>query len=179
MELDLFTEKLHDNEVLFQNLNLLGFDKTQNEKDFKVLIQRDMFNKINQKGLAILLYFLLCHMKPEFKGKYAMCWFPYTMAEMKEFKKITLEYFNILQTEGLVPHSQILSKSVLETASGRRVWEMLRYLSDYAIRIEIYRNDPHYSLPEFMMTLSEYKEQVDTNENGDELTTQIDVPSKE
>ena len=98
-------------------------------------------------------------MKPEFKGKYAMCWFPYTLAEMKEFKKITLEYFNVIQNEGLVPsQSSILSKSVLETASGRRVWEMLRFLSDYALRLEIHKMSPDYCLPDFCMTLNEFKQ---------------------
>lgn len=121
MELDLFTDLVQDNEILFQNLNLLGFDKEQQERDFKVLVQRDMFNKTNQKGMAVLIYFILCHIKPEFKGKYAYCWFPYTMSDMKEFKKITLEYFSILQTDGLISDStsftsQLLSKSTLETA---------------------------------------------------------------
>mmetsp|Transcript_4039 Transcript_4039/g.3374 ORF Transcript_4039/g.3374 Transcript_4039/m.3374 type:complete len:366 (-) Transcript_4039:24-1121(-) len=100
------------------------------------------------------------------------------MAEMKEFKKITLEYFGVLQSEGLVPQNSILSKSVLETASGRRVWEMLRYLSDYAVRIEIYRNDPNYPLPQFMMSLSEYKEEPLINENGEEILVEILNPEE-
>lgn len=86
MEIDLFTEEVHDNEILFQNIKLLGFNREEEERNYKVLIQRDMFNKTNQKGLAVLIYFILCHIKPEFKGKYAYCWFPYTMGDMKEFK---------------------------------------------------------------------------------------------
>lgn len=81
------------------------------------------------------------------------------MADMKEFKKITLEYFQNLQDEGIVPQSTFLSKSVLETASGRRVWEMLRFLSDYALRYQIHMMSPDYSLPDFIMTLNEFKEE--------------------
>ena len=86
MEIQLYTTELQDDEVFFQNINLLGFDKDAQEKDFKIPIQRNMFNKANQKGLAVLLYFVLCSMNPEFKGRYAMWWFPYSMSDMKEFK---------------------------------------------------------------------------------------------
>ena len=60
-----------------------------------------------------------------------------------------------MQDQGMVPISSILSKSVLETATGRRVWEMLRFLSDYAIRVDILRRNPSYPIPNFLMTLSD------------------------
>ena len=51
-----------------------------------------MFVKPNPKGLALLLHTLLTSFDSteEIKGRFAVCWFPYTMVEMKEFKAVAL-----------------------------------------------------------------------------------------
>lgn len=68
----MYTDEIQDSDVFFQNVALLGFDKEQYEGDYKIPIHKDMFSKTNQKGLAVLLYFVLTSIKEEFKGKYAM-----------------------------------------------------------------------------------------------------------
>jgi len=53
-----------------------------------------------------------------------------------------------------------MSKSVLETASGMRVWELLWFLSDYALRWEISRMKINITeIPDFLMSAVEYREE--------------------
>jgi len=41
----------------------------------------------------LLLYFVLTKFDESFKQDYAVCWFPFTSGEMKDFKSITLSLF--------------------------------------------------------------------------------------
>ena len=80
-----------------------------------------MFVKSNPKGLALLLHTIICLFDEDlFRPMFSVCWFPYTMVQLKEFKAIAIQ---IAQNElkGRKP-SGILSKAVIETASGVRVW---------------------------------------------------------
>ena len=55
-----------------------------------------MFAKPNPKGLALILHTLLISFDhseegEDIKGRFAVCWFPYTMIELKEFKAVALQ----------------------------------------------------------------------------------------
>jgi hypothetical protein len=51
-----------------------------------------MFVKSNPKGLALLLHTILCLFDEEtFKPMFSVCWFPYTMVQLKEFKAIAMQ----------------------------------------------------------------------------------------
>ena len=90
--------------------------------------------------MALLLHELLCFFDEEsYKPQFSVCWFPYTMVEMKEFKSIVLTI-----TDELIQKNKfakdIITKSILETASGVRMWQVLRTLSDYCLQEELLRS---------------------------------------
>ena len=89
-------------QILFNTLRLLGADLDALQKQYKVPMSAQMFTKANPKGLALLLHTLLLMFDGEpddFKSSFAICWFPYTMVELKEFKACALTICN----EVLVP----------------------------------------------------------------------------
>jgi hypothetical protein len=93
-----------------------------------------MFAKSNPKGMALLVHTLLCLFdQEEFQPLFSVCWFPYTMVELKEFKSIALQISENLAREGRLQGNASLTKAVLETASGVKMWQTLRNMSDYCI----------------------------------------------
>jgi hypothetical protein len=63
---------------------------------------------------------------------FAVCWFPYSMVEMREFKNVAATIIQELVTKGLLGPTD-LTKAVLETAAGIRMWQGLRAVSDAAL----------------------------------------------
>ena len=51
---------------------------------------------------------------------------------MKDFKQISLEIIPELEKEGVIG-KEILTKAIIETAGGKRMWRALRELADYAV----------------------------------------------
>ncbi len=79
-------------QIFLTNLRLLGTDLDALQKQYKVPISAQMFVKSNPKGMALLVHTLLCHFGEEdFKPMFSVCWFPYTLVELKEFKVIALQ----------------------------------------------------------------------------------------
>ena len=84
-------------QILFNNLRLIGADLDALQKQYKVPLSSSMFLKPNPKGMALLLHTLLTSFDTEndengnIKSRFAVCWFPYTMIEIKEFKAIVLQ----------------------------------------------------------------------------------------
>ena len=52
---------------------------------------------------------------------FSVAWFPYSMVEMKEFKSVANTIVEDLVKKGKLGATD-LSKSVLETAAGIRMW---------------------------------------------------------
>jgi hypothetical protein len=102
-----------------------------------------MFVKSNPKGMALIVHCLLTSFdteEGEIRSRFAMCWFPYTMIELKDFKQIALQVCSdLLIPQGRV-QANILTKALLETASGVRIWQSLRTLSDYALMDRMHRS---------------------------------------
>ncbi|CDW82395.1 UNKNOWN [Stylonychia lemnae] len=83
--------------------------------------------------MALLLHELLCSFdKEEYTPMFTVCWFPYSMVELKEFKSVALQICQDLIKKGKL-QSNIITKSVLESATGVRMWQALRSLSDYCL----------------------------------------------
>lgn len=98
-----------------------------------------MFAKANPKGMALFLHTLLCLFDDEaHRSLFSVCWFPYTMVELKEFKAIALQICEERLVGRLQPN--VVTKAVLETASGVRMWQTLRTLSDYCVADYMKRN---------------------------------------
>ena len=92
-----------------------------------------MFAKANPKGMALFLHTILCLFNDdEYRPMFSVCWFPYTMVEMKDFKQTALNICMELIEKGKI-QPNIVTKATLETASGIRMWQTLRSLSDYAM----------------------------------------------
>lgn len=114
-----------------------------------------MFQKSNIKGLAILLYPLMTMMvevlpkgqQAKLVGAMTQNWFPYGLAEMKLFKNAVAAAADALAAIGQLPSQEdkgvkrnaVLTRNVLETAQGSKVWRALRLLSDQAVRQQIER----------------------------------------
>eukprot|EP00347_Sterkiella_histriomuscorum_P009030 403342797 len=124
-------------QILLNNMKLLDIDLEQLQKTHRVPISSQMFAKSNPKGMALLVHSLLVQFNvEEYTSKFSICWFPYTMVELKEFKSIALEICQELILKGhLQPN--IITKSVLETASGVKLWQALRNLSDYLMMFKL------------------------------------------
>lgn len=115
-----------------------------------------MFVKANPKGMALMVHTLLCLFdEGEFKPMFSVCWFPYTMVELKEFKTLALHICsNILTPQGRLAGG-VVTKAVLETASGVKMWQVLRQVSDYCVMDHIVKTGGYSkaeikTVPEFV-----------------------------
>lgn len=82
-----------------------------------------MFIKPNPKGMALILHTLICIFDDKnFRPVFSVCWFPYTIIELKEFKQLALTVcLEQLVQEGMLPPG-LFTKAIIETASGVRLW---------------------------------------------------------
>jgi hypothetical protein len=82
-------------QILFNNLRLMDVDLDMLQKQYKVPLNPQMFVKSNPKGMAVLLHTLICLFDDAaFRPLFSVCWFPYTLVELKEFKQIALQVCN-------------------------------------------------------------------------------------
>jgi hypothetical protein len=75
--------------ILFDNMRLLEVDLAHLQKSTRIPINSQMFQKANHKGMALLVFTLLCLFddnKDKIKSSFSHCYFPYSMVEMREFK---------------------------------------------------------------------------------------------
>jgi hypothetical protein len=87
--------------------------------------------------MALLVHTLLCLFDTDptngtYRQLFAVCWFPYSMVEIREFKAVADNIIAELVAKGRIGPTDI-TKAVLETAAGVRMWQALRSLSDYAL----------------------------------------------
>ncbi len=81
-----------------------------------------MFQKANHKGMALLVYTLLCLFEPEkYKQMFTPVWFPYGLVEMREFKVIAAKICDELAAKNRIGPTD-LTKGVMEVSSGVRMW---------------------------------------------------------
>ena len=59
-------------------------------------------------------------------------WFPYGLVEMREFKVIAGKICDELNAKARIGPTD-LTKGVMETAAGVRMWQALRSISDWAL----------------------------------------------
>jgi len=93
--------------------------------------------------MALLVHTLLCLFDTDpvngtYRQLFSVCWFPYSMIEMREFKSVAENIIVELVAKGRIGPTEI-TKAVLETAAGVRMWQALRSLSDYALLEHISR----------------------------------------
>ena len=75
-----------DSILLFNTLRLLSLDLDLLSSTYRVPLSTSMFAKVNPKGMALLLHTLLTSFNSDYNSRFATCWFPYTLVELKEFK---------------------------------------------------------------------------------------------
>jgi hypothetical protein len=127
-----------------------------------------MFQKANHKGMALLVYALLSLFDDKIKSSFSQCWFPYSTVEMREFKVVAGKVCDDLVKKGRLQPTD-LTKGVMETAAGIRMWQALRNVSDAALydRISHCPSIIGQGIPRFKLTKS-------SEENVDPLA----IPSK-
>jgi hypothetical protein len=63
-----------------------------------------LINRSNPKGMALIMHALLCYFDHDtYYPLFSVCWFPYTMVEMKEFKSIALSIQESLVSQAIMP----------------------------------------------------------------------------
>jgi hypothetical protein len=110
--------------TLFNNLRLLEVDLDTISKQTRVQISSQMFQKANPKGMALLVHTCLCLFDDErgkIKQQLSQYWFPYSMVEMREFKQVASKVCDDLVAKQRIGPTD-LTKGVMETASGVRMW---------------------------------------------------------
>jgi hypothetical protein len=116
--------------ILFNNLRLLGCDLTMLQKATRVQVNSQMFQKANHKGMALLVHTLLCLFDEKtIRAQFQQCWFPYSMVEMRDFKQVAAKVIDDLIHKNKLGATD-LTKGVMETAAGIRMWQSLRAVSD-------------------------------------------------
>ena len=72
--------------------------------------------------MALLVYTVLCLFEPEKHTKmFSAYWFPYGLVELREFKIIASKICDDLCAKGRIGATD-LTKGVMETAAGVRMW---------------------------------------------------------
>jgi hypothetical protein len=71
--------------------------------------------------MALLVHTLLCLFDEKINAAFTQCWFPYSMVEMREFKIVASKVSDDLTQKGKLGPTD-LTKGVMETAAGVRMW---------------------------------------------------------
>lgn len=110
--------------------------------------------------MALLVHTLLCLFDEKIKNQFSQCWFPYSMVEMREFKIVAENVVQDLVAKGKL-QSTDLTKGVMETSAGIRMWASLRSLSDAVLfdRIKKNGNLVGRGIPHFQLTASTIEEE--------------------
>lgn len=146
--------KQHTNNVL-SCMQLLGFDKEANEKQFKIVLNSSVFAKPNAKAFEVVVNFLLSQLDTErWQKNFSQYWPPLNKDQQKEFKDMTFTWLNELssassslkqtsstQTNIKSQHQYLLqlikfpimTKSLLLSPGGLKLCELLYALSLYVI----------------------------------------------
>lgn len=82
--------------------------------------------------MALLVHTLLCLFDEKIAKAFSQCWFPYSMVEMREFKAVAGKVCDDLIKKQKLQATD-LTKGVMETAAGIRMWQSLRTVSDAAL----------------------------------------------
>ena len=140
--------------VLFNNLRLLNVDLDLLSKSTRVPINSQMFQKANHKGMALLIHTLICLFdEKEYTKEFSVCWFPYSMVEMREFKNVAEKITQELVSKGKLGPTD-LTRATLETAAGVRMWASLRTVSDAVLYDRLMKKPSvvGQGLPKFQLT---------------------------
>lgn len=124
-------------QIFFSNLRLLGTEVVDLDgmcKQYRVPVNAQMFQKQNHKGMALLLKPLLCYFDPNYESLFAECWFPFGLAQMKPFKETCLFIGADLVNKSVIDDN-IVTKPIIENATGIKMWRCLRQLSDLIVTL--------------------------------------------
>ena len=81
----------------------------------------------------MLVHTLFCLFDEQaYHQMFSVCWFPYSMVEMREFKNVAEKITQELVNKGKLGPTD-LTRATLETAAGVRMWAALRAVSDAAL----------------------------------------------
>jgi hypothetical protein len=129
-------EYLNEFNILSTNLKLLGFDQNY-KKEFSNL-NVNSFTKANANLMCTIIYFLLVKYDENIKQKFTFCFPVATLKELKDFKEIAYGEIKLLLNdnfEGLC----MVGKSILDSAMGDRLINLLRIISDNVLKNEIFK----------------------------------------
>lgn len=121
--------------ALVTNLHLLGLPPARGVTP----LHAGLFRQTNAAALEHALHFLLSKIDPRrARADFADCWPIRDRQQAREFRKIALVALQDLDRSGVLPHPPRLS--LLQQASGERLYELLYHLSCHALQTVLERD---------------------------------------
>jgi len=123
----------------WQNTLLLGFNLDEYTRKYpglslnKVAFGQEMFCVGNEKGLLVLLQFLLGQLDPSFHQEIVGSWPFYDTASQRQFKRLVHRRLEALSNAGLIPPSAARG-TTLQSAKGEGAIEVVAHLAHEVLR---------------------------------------------
>ncbi|XP_033750059.1 uncharacterized protein LOC117334504 isoform X2 [Pecten maximus] len=125
-------------QMLFTNLQLLGFDSGAMEASYCVPFNKNMFNLPNKKGAEVVLYFLFNKLNPIMcREEFRDCWPVLDKQQEQQFRRTCHNWLvNIAKTEPDTHLPRIVASHFM-SPGGDKFYNLLFHFSGYVLRTVI------------------------------------------
>ncbi|XP_060064114.1 uncharacterized protein LOC132544521 [Ylistrum balloti] len=125
-------------QMLFTNLQLLGFDTGAMEASYCVPFNKNMFNLPNKKGAEVVLYFLFNKLNPIMcREEFRDCWPVLDKQQEQQFRRTCHNWLvNITKTEPDTHLPRIVASHFMSPGGGK-FYNLLFHFSGYVLRTVI------------------------------------------
>ncbi|KAG8185638.1 hypothetical protein JTE90_018515 [Oedothorax gibbosus] len=127
-------------EVFFNNLLILGLDKTSHEKKYRMTFDKDMFCIPNQKMFEVVTYFLFSKLNEVSSKQYVLTWPILDKSQHRQFQKSCFTHLSAIASESDVKFPRFVS-SLLSTFSGDRFYELYLAFSSHVLQRTIIKKN--------------------------------------
>ncbi|GFS38184.1 HAUS6_N domain-containing protein [Nephila pilipes] len=127
-------------ELFFNNLLILGFDKSAIEKEHRISCDKDMFSLPNQKMFEIVSHFLFGKLNELTEQEYIVPWPLLDKDQHRQFQKTCAKYLPSIAQESRIKFPRIVP-SLLSTFSGERFYELYLAFSTHVVDYTIRKNN--------------------------------------
>eukprot|EP00056_Hartaetosiga_gracilis_P005954 m.91300 g.91300 ORF g.91300 m.91300 type:complete len:209 (-) comp12326_c0_seq7:5432-6058(-) len=127
-----------EEDLLFRNLRLLGFDAHEESTRHHVHCHKRMFNNGNVKGLYVVVYFLLMKLNPlRTKEDFKYCWPLLDRHSEISFRKQASAWLKEIGPSASPRFSKLTSVALTSASGGKTVLMLLHLLSNFVLRREM------------------------------------------
>ncbi|XP_069138620.1 HAUS augmin-like complex subunit 6 isoform X2 [Argopecten irradians] len=122
-------------QMLFTNLQLLGFDSGAMAASYSLPFNKDMFNLPNKKGAEVVLHFLFNKLNPIMcREEFRDCWPVLDKQQEQQFRRTCHNWLvNIAKTEPEAHLPRIVASHFM-SPGGDKFYDLLFHFSGYVLR---------------------------------------------